>query len=80
MLNSRLFFAPTHCFDNNNEIMSISRMYQIISPSRYVMLIVSNVLLLSNAVINNVFYILNMTKYISNSSYKYNFFSVNICK
>ena len=45
----RIIFAPTHYFDNKSEIMS-SRMYRIISTSRYVML-ASNVLL-SNAVIN----------------------------
>ena len=50
----RIIFAPAHYFDNKIEIMS-SRMYRIISTSRYVMP-VSNVLfsnvLFSNAVIN----------------------------
>ena len=26
----QIIFAPTHCFDNKNEIMSISQMYRII--------------------------------------------------
>ena len=43
-------FAPTHCFDNKNEIQSISQMDGIVGTSRYVMFVWN--VLLSNDVIN----------------------------